>query len=295
MIRWKIRNPSQTETAKRQEEAQMHENKIKKLLEGNKAGIGMGVFTGSPAIVEMIGLTGFDFVYIDTEHSPLLVGRELQNLIIISNSVGLGTSVRVKLNDECMIRTAFEMGVDAVVFPHCRTAADLEYAVRSAKFPPYGTRGSATDCRSAGYACEPDFSFPEYVDRCNENSLIIPLAEDPEFFDNIDEILAVPGLSAVALGPSDLALALGVKETYNLNLPEVKERFDMLYAKCKEKNIPIMGPIAPPTAETARALADKGCRLLICRNDITNFRIMLKNYHDTVYKPFKEYWASQNG
>ncbi|MBR2101008.1 MAG: ATP-binding cassette domain-containing protein, partial [Eubacterium sp.] len=66
---------------------------------------------------------------------------------------------------------------------HCRCAADVEEAVCYSKFPPEGIRGSATDCRSAGYGVYPDFSFPDYVRKSNKETLVIPLAEDPEFYD----------------------------------------------------------------------------------------------------------------
>lgn len=271
----------------------MRENRIKNKLDNGEVLIGMGTFSGSQTLVEMMGIAGFDFVFIDTEHTPMFMNRELQNMIITANSVGMGTVARVKIKDDWMIRTCFEFGADGVVFPHCRCKPDVEEAVSYSKFYPMGIRGSATDCRSAGYGVYPDFSFPEYVRRSNKETLVIPLAEDPEFYDNIDEILSVPGIGAVSIGSSDLALSLGILETYNMNIPEVKDRLELLFAKCKEANIPVMSPIAPPTAEKAMELADKGCRLLICRNDVSHFGNILKQYQNTVYKPFKEYWNSK--
>ncbi len=265
----------------------MRVNRVKQMLDKGELVVGMGVFTGSPTIIEMIGYSGFDFVFIDTEHTPVTIDRELQTLIMTAQSVNMGAIVRVKFNDEVMIRTALEFGADAVVVPHCRTADDLRQMLSAAKFPPDGVRGSATDCRSACYGCEPDFDFKEYVRTSNENALIIPLAEDKEFFDNIDEILAVEGLAGVQLGPSDLALSLGIKETYQMDTPAVKERFELLYKKAKEKNIPLMGPIAPPTLERAQQMVANGVRVMTLRNDITNFKLLLKGMKDSVYNPLK--------
>ena len=229
-----------------------------------------------------------DFVFIDMEHTHVTVDKDLLSLIIAANESGLGTCVRVKTNDQMLIRTVAEFGADAVVVPHCRTAEEAKSMIAAVKFPPYGIRGSATDCRSAGYGCYPDFSFPEYVDKSNRETLIIPLAEDPEFFDNIDEILDVEGLGGIQLGPSDLALGLGIKETYNFDNPEVKKRFTELFRKAKEKNIPLMGPIAPPTYERACEMVENGVRVMTLRNDVTNFRLMLQNMRKTVYCPLKE-------
>ena len=73
----------------------------------------------------------------------MTIDRELQALIIAANESGMGTCVRVKYNDEVLIRTTAEFGADAVVVPHCRTAEDARKMVQAVRFPPYGVRGSA--------------------------------------------------------------------------------------------------------------------------------------------------------
>ncbi len=214
----------------------MRENLIRRKLEEGKTLMGMGVFTGSPVIIEMIGYSGFDFIFLETEHTAVPIATELRNLITAANSAGLGVICRVKYNDEVMIRQAFEFGADAVVVPHCRTAEDVRKMIRAAKFPPLGVRGAASDVRAAHYGCDADFNYQEFLKKTNEDTLCIALAEDPEFFDNMEEILSVPGLSAVSLGPSDLSLALGNPDTYNLDMPEVKVRFEKLYQAAREWN-----------------------------------------------------------
>ena len=87
-----------------------------------------------------------------------------------------------------------------------------------------------------------------------------------------NEILDVEGLGGVQLGPSDLALGLGIKETYNFDNPQVKSRFERLFKKAKEKGIPLMGPIAPPNLERAIEMAENGVRVMTLRNDVTNFK-----------------------
>lgn len=266
----------------------MRENIIKKKLLQGKTLMGMGIFTGSPVIIEMIGYCGFDFVFIETEHTPVPVARELQNLIMAANSAGLGVICRVKYNDQVMIRQAFEFGADAIVVPHCRTADDVRAMVRAAKFPPLGIRGAASDVRAAHYCCDPDFNYKEFIEKTNEDTLCIALAEDPEFFENIDEILSVPGLSAVSLGPSDLSLALGNPNTYCLDLPEVNVRFEKLYTAVKQRNIPLVAPIAPPYLDNFRKMKANGMRMAILRSDVTNFRGVLKDIIKDVVDPIRE-------
>ena len=271
----------------------MRENIIKKKLAEGKTLMGMGVFTGSPTIIEMIGYSGFDFIFLETEHTPVPIARELQTLITVANSAGLGVICRVKYNDEVMIRQAFEFGADAVVVPHCRTAEDVRKMIRAAKFPPEGIRGAASDVRAAHYGCGKDFNYREFLKKTNEDTLCIALAEDPEFFDNMDEILSVPGLAAVSLGPSDLSLALGNPDTYNLDMPEVRVRFEKLYKAARERGIPIMGPIAPPTYERLKQMTEQGLRIAILRNDITNFRNTLNGIVENVIVPIREEEAAK--
>ena len=165
--------------------------------------------------------------------------------------------------------------------------------VRSAKFPPDGVRGAASDVRAAHYGCGPDFNYQQFLKKTNEEVMCIALAEDPEFFENMDEILSVPGLSAVSLGPSDLSLALGNPDTYNLDMPEVRIRFEKLYAAAKARGIPVMGPIAPPTYERLKQMKENGLRLAILRNDITNFRNTLKGIVDNVVTPIRQEESGQ--
>ena len=66
----------------------MRENKMKQILDEGKLAVGMGIFTGSPIVVQMIGYSGFDFVFIDMEHTPVTIDRELQALIIAANESG---------------------------------------------------------------------------------------------------------------------------------------------------------------------------------------------------------------
>ena len=100
------------------------------------------------------------------------------------------------------------------------------------------------------------------------------------------------GLGGVQLGPSDLALGLGIKETYNFDNPQVKSRFELLYKKAKEKGIPLMGPIAPPNLERAIEMAENGVRVMTLRNDVTNFKMLLAGLRKDVYIPLKKHFET---
>jgi 4-hydroxy-2-oxoheptanedioate aldolase len=261
----------------------MRVNKLRQKLAGSKPIFGMAFYSQSLAIMEIMGHSGMDYVFIDCEHTPLLIDAQLENAIRAADYVGLGTVVRVKGNDEHMIRNALEFGADAVCVPHIRNAADAEQAVRCGKFPPQGIRGAAGDVRSADYGAGA-FDWKAYVEHSNRNSMIVPLAEDREFFDNIDEILAVDGVELINVGPLDLAMSLGLGGP---TVPEVQERLDLLLRKAGEKGVHVMLPALPPTLEETRKLVAKGAKAINLRNDLVCVKTVCKQYVDDIARPLR--------
>lgn len=264
----------------------MRVNKLRRKLAGDKPIFGMAFYSQSLAIMEIIGHSGFDFVFIDCEHTPLGIDAQLENVIRAADYAGLGTVVRVKGNDEHMVRNAFEFGADAVCVPHIRNAADAERAVSYAKFPPWGIRGAAGDVRSSHYGAGA-FDWKAYVEQSNRDTIIVPLAEDREFFDNIDEILAVKGVEMVNVGPLDLAMSLGLGALPNTDVPEVKSRLDLLLRKGRERGTHVLCPALPPTLEQARKLAAAGAKAILLRNDLVCVKTVCKQYIDEIAAPIR--------
>ena len=261
----------------------MRVNKLRKALAKDGPIFGMAFYSQSLAIMEIIGHSGLDFVFIDCEHTPLGVDAALENVLRAADYAGLGTVVRIKGNDEHMIRNALEFGADAVCVPHIRNAVDAAQAVRSGKFPPWGIRGAAGDVRSAHYGAG-TFDWKEYVEQSNKDSMIVPLAEDREFFDNIDEILVVKGVDLINVGPLDLAMSLGLQSP---TAPEVQTRLDMLLKKAVEKGTHIMLPALPATLEQARKLAAAGAKAINLRNDLICVKSVCKQYIDDIVGPIR--------
>jgi 4-hydroxy-2-oxoheptanedioate aldolase len=264
----------------------MRVNKLRRKLAGDKPIFGMAFYSQSLAIMEIIGHSGFDFVFIDCEHTPLGIDAQLENVLRAADYAGLGTVVRVKGNDEHMVRNALEFGADAVCVPHIRSAADAERAVSFAKFPPWGVRGAAGDVRASHYAAGA-FDWKAYVEQSNKDTLIVPLAEDREFFDNIDEILAVKGVDMVNIGPLDLAMSLGLGALTRTDVPEVQSRFDLLLRKTAEKGIHVLCPALPTTLEQAKKLAAAGAKAILLRNDLVCVKTICKQYIDDIAGPIR--------
>jgi 4-hydroxy-2-oxoheptanedioate aldolase len=237
---------------------------------------GFAIFTGALGVIEAVGNWGYDFVYLDVEHTSLSVGPEIERQIMAARLAGIPAVIRLTGDDEVDIRKVLEMGVEGVVIPHIRTREDMAGVVRAAKFPPLGRRGAESAVRAAGFG-GPGFSWPEYIRKSNEESLIIPMAEDYEFAENVDEILSVDGIDAINFGPIDYSLSANLPIGYKIDHPSLYQDYQKIESKARAKGIAIMCPVVPATQENARDMIAKGVNMLILGNDLYHFQNACKN------------------
>ena len=254
-------------------------NELKKKM--NKRPLfGMTFMSGSPAYIESLARFGYDFAFIDSEHSPHEV-TGLKDIILAARFAGISPVVRVTKPDPVEIRKAYEMGAEAVVIPHCKTREMLETGMEAAKYPPLGRRGYDSAVRAAGYGAG-DYDAGEFIDYSNETEMVIPLAEDFEFIDNIDDILEVEGLEIVNFGPADFALSHNIREFYKMEVPEVGKALDTIIEKCHAKGIKVMAPGLPPTLENVQNLIKRGVDMLIVGTDLMHFQNAAREIKENV-------------
>ena len=172
------------------------------LLKGNQPLFGMFVGIASPAIVEMCGHAGFDFVIIDNEHGPASI-ETTEHLIRAARCANVIPVVRTLEPD---ILRILDIGASAIQVPQVNTAEHARRVVAAAKYPPLGTRGAAFSPRAAGYGF---FGGPAHAKTSNEGLGVILMIETREALANLDEILTVPGIDALFIGPNDLSFSMG--------------------------------------------------------------------------------------
>jgi 4-hydroxy-2-oxoheptanedioate aldolase len=246
---------------------------------------GMACFTGEPCVIQTIGNYKLDFIYLDLEHTPWMLGADFEKQIMAAKLSGISALVRMADADEVSIRKVLEWGADGVVIPHCKTRQMTETCIEAAKFPPMGRRGAESNVRAAAFG-GPGFDWNKYIADQNRDTLVIPMDEDYEFSENIDEILSVPGVDAVNFGPLDYSNSLNLPVQYGMD-DAVRKAFELLVKKTREKKLGCMGPVIPPTRENiTQALAD-GYTMLILGNDMWHFQSSLKSLMQTV-TPFIE-------
>ena len=203
--------------------------------------------------VEVLTGSGFDWLFLDLEHSAM-TSRDTQ---LVLQAVGERTAclVRVESRDEPAIRKALDSGANGIVVPQVNTAVEAARVVALAKYPPEGTRGAGLG-RAQGYG----LAFQEYVAQANESVAVVIQIEHIEAVRNINEILRVPGIDAVFLGPYDLSGSLG-----KLNDPEVQAAITEVFEACAACGV-ISGAFAG-TAAAARPFIEAGVTLIAVGSD----------------------------
>ncbi len=183
----------------------MRQNQLKQKLQNGEFVLGPFMNCAYPAFMEICGLAGFDFAVIDLEHGPLhpLVAEDLCRA---ADCVGLSPIVRIRKNDGPQIQRALDIGSAGVQVPQIETKADAESAVRSAKYSPLGSRGLSFNTRAGLYTA----AGSNITDSLNEESLVIVQVEGDRGIHHLAEIVTVPHLDVIFLGPYDLSQSLGI-------------------------------------------------------------------------------------
>lgn len=182
-------------------------NPLRARLNAGKPAIGTSVVSWSPAIVEIAAYAGLDFVRLDTEHSWRR-DESLDHLIRAALLRQIVPVVRVEGSDLALVRKVLELGAGGVIVTEIETAKDARDLVRASKFPPNGTRGYSSLCESAGWGSAP---AREWVEWSDTEPLIGIMVETPGILDDVDDIMAVPGIDFAFFGPADFSMNLGLR------------------------------------------------------------------------------------
>jgi len=129
---------------------------------------------------------------------------------------GMTSVARINLNKQGLIYRTLDRGAQAIVVPHVNNAAEARNVVEGGKFPPLGKRGMYTSRQGLGVS--------DYLDRANDETMLIVLIEDIIAWENLDEIIAVDGIDVFFVAPSDFAASMG--HMGDPQHPEVREKID---------------------------------------------------------------------
>lgn len=217
---------------------------------------GVVVNLDDPSVSELMGNIGFDFVWLDAEHGPYHnIG--IQNHIIAAKAGGCLSFVRIACNDPNLVKPVLEMGPDAVIFPMINSKADAEAAVKSTLYPPEGIRGFGPR-RANRYGKDTG-----YLLNYKERTKRILQIEHKTAVQNLDEILQVPYIDGILVGPFDLSASLG--KIGQVRDPELLEIYDKIARKVREKGI-MLGAFAVDS-ESVGEWINRGADFLALASD----------------------------
>ena len=235
----------------------MRVNKVKEKIGRGEMSLGANLNYYSPALVEFAGALGFDWVFIDCEHGSM-TETDVEHMVRAAEAFGLVPILRVPTNSPSVILRYLDLGVMGIVVPHVDTREDAEAAVKAAKYYPMGERGSNYGTgRNNQYGLDMK-DVRDYYEASNRETMVIALIESAEGVENVEEIVAVPGLDASWLGPADLAQSMGMpgQQAIDEALDKVVE------ATIKAGKISAVTHLPPDNVERLGHFYDKGSRLL---------------------------------
>jgi 2-keto-3-deoxy-L-rhamnonate aldolase RhmA len=232
---------------------------IRAALADGRVPLGMQAFSGSAALVEIIGHAAFDFVMLDMEHTSLDFSQ-VESLVRAADGVALTTLVRVSDNHPTAIRKALEAGASGVIVPRVRTTSEVEQALEAAHFPPHGSRGSCVAVRGTGYSTE---GWRRYMAWSNNEVSVIPILEHPDAIEHVEEICSLDGIGTVLFGPGDLGLTLGLG-VEGMSHPQLRDTLDRVIEVAHRTDTLVMCvPFPDVSADACRDLVERGVDILL--------------------------------
>lgn len=229
----------------------MRENRMKARLLAGQPVAGVIISSADEQLVEVLGLSGFDYVMIDCEHGHMSV-RECETLVRAAEAVGVTPVVRVPHNSPDLILRHLDTGAQGIVIPQVNTADDARRAVNAVYYHPLGERGLA-GTRAANFGLTG--SLADYTVTANRELAVIALIENARALDELPEILQVEGLTAVTIGPADLSQSLG--HPGDRHHADVEAAIDRIITTAIEAGVPV--GINTSTGEEMRAARERGC------------------------------------
>lgn len=200
------------------------ENSVKRKVRAGQKTVGGWLQIASPMAAEIMSRAGFDWLIIDMEHGPTDIPMLIAQLQAMSGTDVI-PFVRAPWNDFVIIKRILDAGVYGVLIPYVNSKSEAEAAVAACKYPPQGIRGVAGSPRAVGFGQK----AIDYLTKANDEIMVIVAVETFTAVTNIDDILKVPGIDGIFIGPLDLSASLGhIGEPHQ---PEVQSAIATIEAK----------------------------------------------------------------
>lgn len=242
----------------------MRMNRVKKLWRDGKPSVGGWLSIPHAFSAEVMAHTGLDWLCVDMQHGCIDYSDAVNMLTAISTTSTV-PFVRVPWNEPSMIMKVLDAGAYGVIVPMVSNRAEAERAVAACRYPPAGIRSNGPN-RVMLYA------GADYQKHANSEVACVVMIETPEGIEKMDEIVSTPGVDAAYIGPTDLALALGLAPVMDNEEPAHVATVTRILETCKRHGV-VAGMHTAGSKFTQRYL-DQGFGMVMLVPD----RLALANY-----------------
>lgn len=193
---------------------------------------GTAILSPSSIWPKVVATTGLDFVFIDTEHTPL--NREtVSHMCHVYNALNLAPLVRIPSPDPYSANMVLDGGASGVIVPYVETMEQVKQLVGAVKYKPL--KGKKLQNRYSDDGKPGDETLYDYLEQYNAGNILILNIESVPAIDALDEMLSAKGVDGVLIGPHDLSFSLGIPEQYDH--PKFKEAVMTIIGKARHKNV----------------------------------------------------------
>jgi len=215
-----------------------HLDRFRSVIDAGDTARGCVLTSTDAALAELAGECGFDFAWIDFEHSPLAI-TDVAHLVMALRGTGCASFVRVPWNVNYLLKPVLDLAPAGVIIPMVNSGEEARRAVAACRYPADGGERGFALRRADGYGKMP---LGEYLEYTRREPLVIIQIEHREAVEKIDEILATPGVDSVCVGPFDLSASYG--KPGDFTDPEVIAAIDLVREKTLAAGI-LLGGFCP--------------------------------------------------
>jgi 2-keto-3-deoxy-L-rhamnonate aldolase RhmA len=246
-------------------------NPVKKTLDGGGIVIGGTVTASSLDTMAVMANAGFDFLWLEGEHSPLTL-ETMRNMILMTQGRKAVPFTRVPVNELWTAKRMLDIGSLGVIFPFTDTPELAKQAVAACKYPPDGRRGVGPGLATLRWPAPG--GYPQWA---NKNVMVITIIERRIAVEQIEEIAAVPGIDVLFIGLNDLSYSYGVPG--QLTAPVIKDAVQRIMLAGKKHGIPVGGPGG--AADIKRMIAE-GYRFIQGPSDLSLMQTATRDFFSSL-------------
>ena len=230
----------------------MQKSLVKEKLQRGEHTLAFGIRFMDPNIVEMLGLLGFDSVWLCNEYKGI-DPTVLEHMVRAARAAGMETVARSGATSRDDLVRFLNLGINGLMVPHVQTAEDAQAIVQRAKYPPLGHRELETVNADANFGL---MGLPDYLKAANDETLIVVQLEDAQAIERADEIASIEGIDVLFIGPADLSLSMGLPG--KPDHPKIVELIGQVARVCERHHVHCGTPALRP--EHCEKLIDLGVR-----------------------------------